>query len=270
LFDKDQYEDITIYGTKEYATRFELTEYIDNDAPKTRQVELFGNVYDLTYIQSSRKSRSDLYVHIYQLNEYENATVQFDVKTGKIVKYSAIPFNYSMKTEAEFLKFINELLGSKYDLSEYEYECSTHYYISTTEEFRSRGVDGFHILKENEKLGSYLFYFSKSVSGIKTNEHIAIDIGRSKINLEIYDFGYNEEDYSKIIDYLSEIDSSIDGCLRTNLKTGYAVSGIEFNDRMMFIHDGNPYLITTSTITYSHDSDNEQLTTMVRTVTGEQ
>jgi hypothetical protein len=67
-----------------------------------------------------------------------------------------------------------------------------------------------------------------------------------------------------------EIDSSIDGCLRTNLKTGYAVSGIEFNDRMMFIHDGNPYLITTSTITYSHDSDNEQLTTMVRTVTGEQ
>ncbi|MBQ8288228.1 MAG: hypothetical protein IJX76_05590 [Clostridia bacterium] len=273
-----EYENDSIYEQKEDARSYDFIDYIDQTAPTKRQLDLFGNLYNLTYSTSTRRACSDLFVHVYQLDEVEGATVQFDAQTGEVVKYSGIPLTHSMTEEQQYIDFISDLLEGRYDLSDYQYSCTTHYNKFYDEDYGderpgmdSKTVKGFRIVDENEheKLFCYIFYYSKPIAGYKTNEHIAVQIDEDSINLEIYDFGYAEADFSEFLKSIKTINDQVDGYLRTDTKERYTISGVEIESHRLFLYNGKPHVITTSTISYSrNDSSDETYSTMVETITG--
>jgi hypothetical protein len=262
-----------LYTEKEYATQFDAGEYTDNTAPKTRQIELFGQTYDLTYRNSKHIEFTDLSVHIYDVvgEPDETGRVEFDTATGQVVSYFNLPFSHTMNTEEQFVAYIEELLGDQYDLSEYQFNCTTHYYAYFTEPYdimRSQEVDGFHILAENEKLGSYSFYYTKIIEGYATADSIFVDFGCDSISVGIYDLGYEKDDFA---DLLNSIDSdSVSAYLRSDVKQGYTIRNVNRSNARLFMKDGIPYLLTTSVITYTKEGSSEQFTTLKQTITGRQ
>lgn len=273
-----EYDNGLIYEQKENAGSYDFIDYVDQTAPIKRQLDLFGNLYDLTYSTSTRRACSDLFVHVYQLDEVEGATVQFDAQTGEVVKYSGIPLSHSMTEEQQYIDFISGLLEEKYNLSDYQYSCTTHYNKFYDEEYGderpgmdSKTAKGFRIVDENEheKLFCYIFYYSKPIAGYKTNEHIAVQIDEDSINLEIYDFGYTEETFSEFVKSIETVNTQVSDFLEKDTKKNYTVTNVEITKQILFLYDGKPHVITSSTVSFKRPTDSKVFSSQVDTITGQ-
>lgn len=265
------FEDDFLYAQKEFATQFDAGEYTDDAASKTRQIELFGQTYDLIYRNSKHIEFTDLSVHVYDVvgTPDETGRVEFDTATGQVVSYFNIDFSHTMNTEKQFVAYIEKLLGDQYTLSDYRYNCTTEYYAYFTEPYEistSEEANGFRILAENEKLSSYNFYFTKIIEGYATADSIYVNFRNDSISVSIYDFGYEKDDFAEL---LNSIDSdSVSAYLRSDVKQGYTIRNVYRSNARLFMKDGVPYLLTTSVVAYTKEGSSEEYQTIKRTVTG--
>ena len=164
-------------------------------------------------------------------------------------------------------------MGGQYNLDDYDLQRTTHYYAYFTEPYdvmKSQEVDGFRILADNEELGSYNFYYTKLIDGHPTTDTIYVSFGRGTLSVSIYDLGYEKADFADLLNSQDRIQSDIDTFLRTGVKQEYTVHDIKTNSTRLFIHEGIPYLLTTSRITYTTKNSSEQQTIFKQTITGRQ
>ena len=160
------------------------------------------------------------------------------------------------------------MLNGEHDVSKYKYSCSTHYYSESSKGFSSQEVDGFRILKENESLGTRSFYYTKSKNGFRLPDHIAVEFYfyDKTFSLEVYEYDYDLKDYSTLINRMDDVKKSVEDHLRENLKDGYVIESINHGKKNIFIQDGVPYVMVTSTVTYIYHG--QTYSTLIQTITG--
>lgn len=259
----------SFFKSTEQTAEFEMVEFKDDTVKQSTSVNILGNDYKLSYETSAILPQSDISVNNYKINEFPNAKVLIDAKSGEIVKYVNIPHSLSITSEDTCEKFIQSLIGTNYNLSNYDYKCTTHYYTFSDTAMRSQVVDGFHVCSENEKLGRYSFYYTKSLNGVKISDHIAMEITNDHFSLEIYDLGYSEGYYKEILkDFnVADLEYSLTKHFQSDVKEGYAYNDIQIKSYQLFIKNEKPYIIATSVLTVTEkNSKDEVYATNIRTI----
>lgn len=250
----------------EEASEFGTIEYTDENAQKVKTIELFGETYSLTYKNSATIPMSDMKVHVYNYAGREGY-VYIDTETGKAVKATNIPYEEKLSTEDDYVNAISEMFG---DLSQYGYKnVSTHIYRFSEGGMESTDVDGFHNCAENEKFGSYKFYYQKTVGDIKTLEHLSVEFGAENTLLfELIDLNYDTDVFHKITDNINSFEKSTENYLKSNLKDGYKIKKLENTGTKLFTKDGVPYVSMTYEVSYISISENNtvEFTTYVSTI----
>ena len=103
--------------------------YTDKNAAASITLEILNSTYTLHYKESAILGTSDKKVHSYTVkedNDTLNTGIWIDQKNGEVVKYFRIPYEEKLLTENDYINFAKQLLPQKYDLSLFEYDCSTH------------------------------------------------------------------------------------------------------------------------------------------------
>ena len=251
-------ENSTIFQVDEKMTdKFDIRNQKKEKAKKEIAVDLWGTEYTGIYTETVTLPRSDTRVHVYDLENSERGSIIVDAKSNQILEYSLVPYDASkLKTEKDFMDVINAMVGDRVDLSEYDYKCTTHYYDIGENGIDSSVVDGFRTCTaENEKLGAYSFYYTKSVDGIKLPDHVSFDfdIDGNHLTLEIYEYGYDEEIFAPLLKNMDEIKASIEKHLTDNVKDECTIVDIKHGSCSLFVQDGIAYVMIRSTVEYASD-----------------
>lgn len=253
--------------SSECTTAFDTVEFIDESAKQTLKVEILNTEYTTEYQNSAKLPLADMTVHVYKLKDFGNSRIMIDADTGRIMKYVGVPHEEVLESEAEHIEFIEKIVGSTYDLSEYDYECKTHYYSFSDGGMSSQVVDGYRICGENEEIGNYLFYYTQSIGEIKTMAHISAEIRDDAFYLEIYDLQYDTQMLDRLIGKLSDMDNKVEQFLISDLKDDYTLNEVSVKQRRLFTQNGIPYFITIADVSFKTNENTEPFTTVVQTVT---
>ena len=267
-------EDSTIFHVDEKMTdKFDIRNQKKEDVKKEITVDLWGTEHMGIYTETVTLPRSNTRVHVYELENSEFGSIMVDAKSNQIVEYSLVPYDASkVKSEKDFTDMIDAMVGDRVDLSEYDYKCTTHYYSFSEYGMNSSVVDGFRLCDEkNEKLGSYTFYYTKSVEGIKLPDHVSVefDINSKSLTLEIYEYDYDEEIYVPLLENMDSIQKSVENHLRDSVKDGCKVVNIKHGNSSLFVQDGKAYVMIRSTVEYESNYYKDQTFEIrVQTITG--
>ncbi len=261
-------ENSAVFNTneKEYE-KFEACEYKEDISKDTVTINILGTKYTGIYTKTVKLPRMDTEVYDYKLEGTENGRVLINTKTGAVVEYVCIPHNENLIAEDDYVNFIKQMIGNSCDLKSYDYRCTTHYYSFSSKAMSSEVVDGFRICEENDQLGSYSFFYSKSENGIRMPGHISAEIDEDTFYLEVYEYDYKSTVFPPILDKIDEVEASIENHLRNSLKEGFTLVSIEYGSKSVFVQDGNPYIMISSTVTYKTEHGDE-FSTIVKTITG--
>ena len=251
-------EDGSIFDI-ERTTEFDTKEYIDNSAAKTIELKILDSEYTLEYENSAILPMSDLKVHVYCLQGLSNSKIFIDSQNENVVKYFNIPHTENLNTETDFTDFICNLVGSKIHLDEYEYKCTTHYYSFSDLGMESKVQDGFHICNENERLGTYSFYYTKSINDIKTDEHVSAEFYENMFILEIYDFDYQDSVYDTLLKEINSVDNNIKSYFELKVKNIYDIKNVTITSKRMFVKNGVPYVYSKVNISFYNNNDKSTL-----------
>ena len=254
------------HASKSEYKKFDVHEYKENISKKQITIDILGTKYTGVYTHSAKLPQSDWNVHVYELQGTDGGKVLIDAKTNTIVEYVSIPYPENPVTESDYNEFIKRMLGDEYDLTKYDYTCKTHYFSESSRGFRSQEVDGFRILKENERLVSRSFYYNRSEDGVTLEDHISAIFYDDTFFFEVYEHIHDLKDYSPILNRMDEVEKNIENLLRENVKDGYTFVSIEHNSKNAFIQDGVPYVMVTSTVTYIYHG--QTFSTLIQTITG--
>lgn len=257
-----------VFNTNEKTCeKFQALTYTENISKSTILIDILGAKYTGIYKATVKLPRSDIEVYDYEIQGREHSRVLIDTKTNAIVRYVNIPHNENLTDENDHIAFIKKMLGENHNLGKYDYECKTHYYSRNPGEIRSQFVDGFRILEENDRLGSYCFFYTKSKNGVRMQDYITAEIGEDSFWLDIHEPGYETEKFSPILDRMDEVEKATETHLKDNLYDGYTLVSIEYTGKRVFIMDGIPYVLITSNITFTTKSG-EEYTSVIQTITG--
>lgn len=264
-------EDASIF-TASQSTSFDGYEYTNTNAPMATSAIVLGKEHELIYLNSAKFALSDMHVHVYGLSGSKEGKVLIDVDTGKIVKYLNIPYEDQLKTEDDYISFIQRLLGDAYVLSEYDYENTTHYYAYSDYGMTSSVVDGFRTAGENERIRHYSFYYTKSIESIPTSEHISAEFSFPKeseptFTLEVINFECDNNLTTKLSSEINNATNSVDSYLKSILKNEYLIQQLNYSDYMLFEQNGSVYIRLTVEIAFSIKDQSETYTTVVQTIT---
>ena len=226
-----------------------VQEYIDDHVVSTIDVEFFGRVYTFDYEITANLSTSDQTVHVYKLPGSSITKVMVDAQDGKIIEYVSMPFDNNLITEQQYQNFIQDFIDafyeSKYDISKYEYSCSTYFYHTDENSFSNDSVPYFKTIESNELLGRYTFLYRKFIEGIETNEQIAITFFDDSISFEVLDFGYVEDTFNQVIPTLENLEPYIQEYFKSIIKPEYKISEIAVTKYSLFVKDKTPHVLAT-------------------------
>jgi hypothetical protein len=167
-----------------------------------------------------------------------------------------VPWEKLPESEAEGIEFVKSILKNEYDcdLASYDYKCKTHYYSTSSKGISSKVEEGFvgvGATDEIIEIRGYAFYFEKRINGLTTSDHISAEFyytfdDEPNFILEIYNSGYTEKDFKKIIDAMPAIEEKIPEFISEKLKKEYELKEIKkaVNQEILFIKDGQQYLLT--------------------------
>lgn len=245
----------SLFLAQDSAEEFNAVKFISNEVARTKNISILDFDYTLSYDTSAILPKSDITVHDYTIEGFSDARVWIDSKTHKVVKYINIPHTLSAFSEKECIDLIKMLIGEKYDLSVYDYKCTTHYYSYSDKSMRSQVVDSFHVCEDNEKLGRYTFYYTKSVHGVKIEDHISLEISDDRFSLDIYDLGCSDDYYQEILKEFTKTDLeySLKQHFKTNIQDKYSYKDININSYQLFIKNQKPYILAASTVILSEN-----------------
>ena len=219
----------------------------------TKTLKILDREYDLTYLESAKLSMTAAKVNTYSVNGAD-AKVIFDEKNERIVEYINIPLKISYETEQEYVEFIRQMVKDDADLSEYEYMCTTWYFVYYDNGVESVVDDGFRKCGENERLAGYSFYFDKYVNGMKTLDHVSAEFDSDSFSLEIYNSGYTDETFSKFnAEVWDDVQKDIVEYLNSHLIFDSKLDAYRIVDQRLFIRDGKQYCQTIVEVDVSND-----------------
>lgn len=251
----------------ECTSDFDSVEFIDEAAPQSISMDILNTSYTLIYKNSAILPTSDLKVNVYNLQDTDYSKVFINAETGSAVKYISIPYSAALTSETDYIDFIKNIIGSKYDLSGYDFKCTTHYYIVSDSGVRSTVEDGFRTCSDGEVLGTYSFYYTKSISDIKAEEHISAEFhSDNTFTLEMYDLNYSADIFSPLLKMSADLEEDIKDFLQSDLKDGYKINDITVKSKRFFVKGGVPYIRSTATVLISQGADTEEYTLEVQTV----
>lgn len=251
---------------KECTTVFEPKEFVSTTAKQTLNKTILGTEYKFVYEKSTTLSIADLSVDVYKIEGTEYSRILVNPQNGEIVKYIAIPYDKKLTTEQEYIDFIKNFLQSKFELSQYDYKCTTHYYEISDAGIWSKVVDGFINCDEKDRFGSYTFYYTKLINGVKTGENIVADIKDDKFTLQIYDLGYDTDMLNEAIELLPAVRADIEACLKAEtVKEDHKITDVAIGSETIFVKDGVPHLLANVTVTF-YDMAQKEYTTTVQTI----
>ncbi len=276
-------EDYIFQG--ETVTGFDAQTYQDDKADATLSVTLGGQQYLLAYEESAVLPLSDISVHTYKYDytvesKTKTMRVLVDTQSGQPVKCSNVPLSAELDTEQDYVEFVKSMMPPTTNWEAYAYECTTHFYTEGENLFRSQVVDGFHICSENETLGTYSFYHTKSVNGIKTIEHISAEIDDDSFSIEFIDLakqgwydgetGLVAKEYSNQINALENShEASVNACLQSCVQSGYSATKITITDRKLFYKNGKVYMLVAASMAVTDDQMPENVVeTQVKMICG--
>ncbi len=249
---------------EEPMTGFDAQCYQDDTADATFNVTLGGQQYLLTYEESAVLPLSDISVHTYKYDymaesQTETMRVLVDTQSGQMVKCVNVPLSADLDTEQDYVEFVKGMVPPTTNWEAYAYECTTHFYTEGENSFRSQVVDGFHTCSENETLGCYSLYYTKSVNGIQTAEHISAEIDGDSFSIEIIDWAkqdlYDEEtgfiskEHSDQINALvNNNEEAVHTYLSSCVQSGYSATKITITGRQLFYKNGKMYMLVTTSV----------------------
>lgn len=246
---------------------FSAKTFQDKSAKPTLEIRILGEDYELEYIESAHLPLNAYPVHKYKIKGTEYSEILISAETDKVVKYSNIPIKVLYTTEHEYKAFIQEIVGDEYALSDYQYKCTTWRYIFTDDSMSSNVTDGFYVCGNNEKLGSYSFYFEKEIGGLKTLEHISAEFDEDSFSLEMYDFNYESSTFDRILRTMDAWQEKMQNYLRAEVSNEFTVGNIEAISHTLFIRNGIPYVKSHINVEYSRTDENDTYIQRVETVT---
>ncbi len=246
------YENDTIYHVKgDWEKTYGEKEYTENGIEKNVTVDVFGKEYTGIYKNSAQLPRSDTKVRVYALQGVEDAVVMVDVKTGNVVEYVGIPYDASkLKTEADYKKAIESIVNTTGKLSAYDYKATTHYYETGEDGIRSRVVDGFKVCEENETIGTYSFYYTKSLGEYKLPDHVSVEFYNGCVNVEVYEYGYDISMFEKKADQMKSVLQNAEAYLVENAKEGVKLKDFKHGQAEFFVKDGKVCVFVRTTASY--------------------
>ena len=214
-----------------------------SDVDPTKNITILNETYELDYLESARLPLNGYLVHTYQVKGYKYAKVLFSADTGKIVEYVNIPIKVTYSTETEYVELIKKILGEDCDIDEFKYnKCTTWHYVFSEKGMSSTVENGFHICGENEEWRAYSFYYDKYIDGIKTIEHITAEFFDGKFSMEMYDFDYEKEQFTALIDKTPAFNDNIGAFLNSKASKDYVMTKFDVIGQEFFIRNGLPYV----------------------------
>ena len=123
----------------------------------------------------------------------------------------------------------------------------------------SKVRDGFHICNENERLGTYSFYYTKSINDIKTDEHVSAEFYENMFILEIYDFDYQDSVYDTLLKEINSVDNNIKSYFELKVKNIYDIKNVTITSKRMFVKNGVPYVYSKVNISFYNNNDKSTL-----------
>ncbi len=238
-------------------TRFSEVEYIDDNAKKSMDIELFGKEYHFEYQGSKIREISNSKVNIYvgPTVDYYELTIFVDAETNKIVTYYDIPHSFNFTDEAQYKACIQEIAGEDMDLSQYAYNCNSRYSKSDNSSTSVGEEPGFHVIGENETLEYYEMIYRKQIKGVNTASQVLVYFRPDRITVNIYDYEYPEGIFDPIINRKEELDTNVLEYVRSHVKDQYVVDSLNITNTFLFIKDGKTYVMSNFFITF-HYPDN--------------
>ncbi len=258
-------EDQSIFKPLEFAS-FKTVEYTDTAAKQTLQLEIDGIKHSFLYENSASLAMADIDVDVYKLKDSQNSKVFINKTDGSVVKYVNIPLNSKLQTESDYNEFIRNILPDNLDFANYNYRCTTHYYAISELGVESSVEEGFRSCSESERLGSYSFYYDRSIQNIKTSEHISAEFRQNNFTLEIYDLSFDKE-FEKLFSVSDKLESQIAAHIASNMSEIKLFKELSVDSMTLFVKDGTPYILVNSTIKFcSKENSGVVLTAAVQTV----
>lgn len=251
---------------------FDAKEYVNSEATQKLNIELLDSQYDLTYSNSADLALCEYSVDVYSVENVHDGKILIDTKTGMIIKYSGLPYSDLLVSESDYVSFIQDIIGSRYNLSELALSIATDYYIFTENGMEHTQDSGFHLCAENEMLGAYIFYFTPNDNSIKTSEHITAQFYRDVDDqtyfiLEIYPQELSDAEIKKASSQIESIHQEVETFLKSSLASDYIIHDIDYTDTMLFQKEGSIYVLITSTISYSISTNSNLYTYTAQTIT---
>ena len=173
----------------------------DENMPASRTVEILGNAYTAPYWKS--EWHYGVKTHYYYLKptrenpDPELIMFMIDAKTDELTSY-LIPYKVDAATEDEYLKIIRNEILPEYDLSAYQYTCTTVY---NDGEIDDRIEQSFHVCDQNETLKYYDFDFRNMIGGYSTNDYLSVRFMKASETVSVHtgNRGYTENDFKKLL-----------------------------------------------------------------------
>ena len=244
--------------------------YQNANAELTKQIEVLGVQYDLTYQESVLFGDTAIPTDIYALQNLEEPSrVFFDASTGEILKYHYLPYTQSLVSEQDYISFIQSVLGGAIS-DDYDYICTTHYYEQNEDGVRSRVEDGFIVCGENQRLGDYSFYYTKSLNGLELPDYISANFLDGYFLIEKMETEENKAAYADIASNLDTINAHIEQVISQAMNEDILCKNVEVSSQRVIHQEEQVKILSNLVVTFSRNSDQDavEFQMVVQTVTG--
>jgi hypothetical protein len=230
---------------------------LNENADPTKRIEVLGVSYDLVYKESVLFGDTEILADVYVIkNSDEPSMALFDANTGDVLKYHYFPYTQELIAEQDYIAFIESVIGTV--PSDYDYQCTTHYYEQGENQIRSRSEKGFIICGENQSLGDYSFYYTKSENGVVLPDHISACFIDGYFLIEKIETGKSIDQYSHITSSTQTIREHLEDQIELHLNNSIDCKFIEILNQSVICQNGEIKLLSNIKVSFTYKNDGEQ------------
>ena len=155
------------------------------------------------------------------------------------------------------------------DIEDFKYDkCTTWHYVFYENGAESTVDEKFHVCGKNERWIAYSFYYDKYLGEVKTLEHISAEFFEDSFSLEIYEFGYEKEQFSILMNKTPELNDNIDSFLNAKTLNDYTVTDFDIKGQVLFFREGKPYIKSVVEVRCARTDDDGEIIQRLEIIAG--
>lgn len=242
----------------------------DENAVKTRKIEIAGVEYSLTYKESGIMRYSDMEIHNYTIDGVEYRSVLFNAETGDAVKYINIPFNSEFTTEKDYTDFIASLMPASMDISNFKYSVKSNYNQTTDEKIEYINEDKFVEKNENIEINNYKFAYIRKFENVSLGSEVSATFYKDRFTMEAFDFKYDDTVAEKTITEFNKSSDEFQEIVFGRIQSSYKPVRIQYAAHVFFTRDGQNYIrseIELEFVRYDDEDAEYPYTTLLTVIT---